>query len=269
MLISISCTPPASLKTLGTAPSGSYVYGQGFVLSIDEAQGLLRNPENKRVVYPYLIGDAFNSRPDQSCDRYVINFFDWPLSRQGAPKGYSGRCATDFPDCLEIVRDRVKPERDKVNEKRVRETWWQYGRRAVDLYEVIGGKQRVLFHPFTSKYMCFGFTSSRLIFAQPHIVIALEDGASFAVLQSGVHGSWVDERCSRMKTDIRYVASDVFDTFARPHPSGTALGALNDTGEEYHSYRKSVTLARQVGLTACYNLFHDPDETAADIQTAP
>jgi hypothetical protein len=258
--------PSRLAENTGIALSGSYVYGQGFVLSIDEARSLLLIPENKTVVYPYLIGDAFNSRPDQSFDRYVINFFDWPLSRGDAAKGYAGPCASDFPECLRIVRERVKPERDRVNEKRVRELWWQYGRRAVDLYEVIRGKQRVLFHAFTSKYMCFGFVDSSLIFAQPHIVIALHDGASFAVLQSGIHGSWVDERCSRMKTDIRYVASDVFDTFARPHLSMEAQVCLNKVGDEYHGYRGSVTLTRQIGLTACYNLFHDPYESAPDIQ---
>jgi hypothetical protein len=36
-------------------------------------------------------------------------------------------------------------------------------------------------------------------------------------------------------------------------------------GETYHEHRRRIMLARQEGLTATYNRFHDPDETGADI----
>ncbi len=36
-------------------------------------------------------------------------------------------------------------------------------------------------------------------------------------------------------------------------------------GEAYHEYRRQIMLARQEGLTATYNRFHDAEETAADI----
>jgi hypothetical protein len=36
-------------------------------------------------------------------------------------------------------------------------------------------------------------------------------------------------------------------------------------GETYHEHRRRIMLARQEGLAATYNRFHDPDETGADI----
>ena len=259
--------PRALAANTGLSLSGSYVYGQGFVLGTSEASSLIdENPMNRRVVFPYLIGDAFNSRPDQSPDRFVINFFDWPLDHKSAPKSYTGPVAADFPSCLSIVLEKVKPERDRTNEKRVRELWWQYGRRAVDLYESIAGFKRVLFHAFTSKHICFGFVPSHLVFAQPHIVFAFDSGAVFAQLQSDIHSSWVHERCSRMKTDIRYVSSDLFDTFPRPCPTDALANTLANTGDKYHEYRLQIMLGRQEGLTKTYNRFHGSDKTSADIQ---
>ena len=34
----------------------------------------------------------------------------------------------------------------------------------------------------------------------------------------------------------------------------------------YYDHRRQVMLSRQEGLTKTYNRFHDPDESAADIQ---
>ena len=59
---------------------GQIVLGDGFVLSPEEAAGLIRrNPKNKDVLFEYLSGNDVTSRPDQSPSRWVINFFDWPL----------------------------------------------------------------------------------------------------------------------------------------------------------------------------------------------
>ena len=61
---------------------GSYVLGMGFVMMPAEAQVLIaKDPRNRDVLFPYLIGDDLNSRPDQSPSRWVINFKDWPLER--------------------------------------------------------------------------------------------------------------------------------------------------------------------------------------------
>ena len=109
---------------------GSYVLGMGFVLSPEEAKSLIaKNPRNKEVVFPFLNGEDINGRLDQSPSRWVINFFDWPLER-----------AESYSDCISIIRERAKPDRDKLglksdaSAKGYARLWWQYARRGQELY---------------------------------------------------------------------------------------------------------------------------------------
>ena len=59
-----------------------------------------------------------------------------------------------------------------------------------------------------------------------------------------------------------YTPSDCFETF--PFPSMDRRPRR--IGQTYHDHRRRIMLSRQEGLTKTYNRFHDPDETAADIQ---
>jgi hypothetical protein len=86
---------------------GSYVLGGGFILKEMDARRLLdESPQNCEVVFPYLIGDDLNSRPDQSPSRWVINFFDWT----------EDHCADTYPNVFEVIRDKVMPERTRRDE---------------------------------------------------------------------------------------------------------------------------------------------------------
>ena len=138
--------PPRRLAAnVGKSFQGSIVLGMGFVMEPDEARRLIDSDmRNKDVLFPYLNGEDLNSRPDQSPSRWIINFFDWPLDRDTAPEGYEGPVATDYPDCLEIVEKKVKPERMNNNRKERREKWWQYAEKCPALYRTIAGMERVL-----------------------------------------------------------------------------------------------------------------------------
>ena len=43
------------------------------------------------------------------------------------------------------------------------------------------------------------------------------------------------------------------------------MDSLDDIGEHYYTYRQSIMLTRQEGLTKTYNRFHDPQENDKDI----
>ena len=125
----VSGTPYRLAANAGISFQGSIVLGMGFVLEPEDACRLIeKHSRNKDVVFPYLNAEDLNSRPDQSPSRWVINFFDWPLDRQSARTGYKGPVATDYPDCLAIIEEKVKPERMKNNRKVRRERWWQFGK---------------------------------------------------------------------------------------------------------------------------------------------
>jgi hypothetical protein len=61
---------------------------------------------------------------------------------------------------------------------------------------------------------------------------------------------------------MSYSIGDCFETFPFPTDS-TALAAMD---RSYHEHRRQIMLSRQEGLTKTYNRFHDPDESADDIQ---
>ena len=233
---------------------GSFIYGQGFVLTEEEALNLLKiNPENTKILFPYLIGQDFNSKPDQSPGSWVINFSDLSLAE-----------AEKYVECMEIVREKVKPERDKLNDKGYREKWWQYGRRAVALYKSIPNLERVLFHSFTSKYTAFGFVSAKIIYAAPHVVFAYDDYMYFAILQSMIHETWVREYTSYSLSLARYTPSDCFETFPmplikRPHNN------LETIGKDYYIYRQKIMKENNEGLTDVYNRFHNPEVSSQGI----
>ena len=89
----------------------------GFVLTPEEAQALIdKDPKNKDVLFPYLNGEDLNSRTDQSPSRWVINFKHWALDADhDDPKNPKGPpYAANYPDCLEIVEERVKPQRTSL-----------------------------------------------------------------------------------------------------------------------------------------------------------
>jgi hypothetical protein len=285
---------------------GSIVLGMGFVLAPEEAQALInKDPKNKEVLFPYLNGEDLNSRPDQSPSRWVINFKDYPLDADhDDPKKPKGApYAADYPDCLAIVREKVKPERDKLTNNATAidraKRWWQFARATLALYGAIEGCDRVLLRARIANMHSVTFVPNEWVFNEKVVVFT---DCPLAILQSSIHEIWAREYSSSLKKDMQYTPSDCFETFPfpaafspsplAPLPSrargtreerGTGDGlapllpawekglgdegaTLNTIGETYYTHRQAIMRDRQEGLTKTYNRFHDANETASDIQ---
>lgn len=245
--------PYSLIANKGIVFKGHNVQGMGFVLDQEEAYSLLaKDLRNQNVLFPLLNGEDLNSRYDQSPSRWVINFHDWPLEQ-----------AETYPDCMEIVRTRVKPERDLNNRQSRREQWWKYGDYAKGLELAITDMKRVLVRAQVSKNHAPVFIEPEITFSNMTIVFALDANKDFSVIQSHIHEVWVNEYSSTLETRQRYTPSDCFETF--PFPQN--MSGLDDIGERYYTHRQSIILARQEGLTKTYNRFHDPQEKTEDIVT--
>jgi hypothetical protein len=246
---------------------GSRVEGEGFVLTPEVAQELIRaNPRNREVLFEYLRGDDFNSRPDQSPAFWVINFQSWPLDRDTAPEGYSGPVAADYPECLKIVERDVKPQRLALPNTipiniPTSANWWRYRDVRPALNAALPSVNRVLFHAFTSKHLAFAFVKRGYIFAAPHNVFILENWEHFGLLQSTIHEVWVRSYCSTLETRMRYTRTSCFETFAFPKD----FRQLHEIAKGYYEFRGQLMLSRLEGLTDTYNRFHDRGEQSADI----
>jgi len=231
--------------------NGSKIYGQGFVLSPEEADAIIvGDSRNAAVVQPYLIGEDLNRRPDGSPSRWVINFRGWPEEH-----------AREYPVPFRRVEELVRPERATNNREVRRLRWWQFGERSPGLYHAIAALDRCLALTSVSNAVQPLFVPTDIVFAHVLYVFAYDDDAHFGLLSSGFHWWWAVTHASTMRTDVRYTPTDCFETFAQP----SLTSAIGDVGGELNAHRTALMLDRQEGLTKTYNRVHDPDEHADDV----
>ncbi|MBB0228028.1 hypothetical protein FOE67_00510 [Streptomyces calidiresistens] len=231
---------------------GSYVLGKGFILSPEQAEDLIqRDTRNKDVLFPYLNGEDLNSRPDCSASRWVINFHDWPEER-----------AREYPEVFDIVERYVKPERMKNNRKVYRDYWWQYAEKRPAMLKALRGQDRVLAVALVSRTVMPVAVPTGQVFSHMLGIFATSEMSHLALLDSGIHGAWVEAQASTLETRIRYTPSDVYETM--PHPV-EATSAMDSSGIRLADFRSLVMQDRQLGLTKLYNLIHDPNIIDLDI----
>ncbi len=240
--------PVPLAANVGKAFMGSTVLGPGFMLTSEEREILIQQSQkNACRIVPYIGGENVNTSPTQGFDRYVINFGAMALDETSA-----------WPDLIEIIREKVKPERDKNNRDAYRMYWWQYAEKRPALYEAIAPLNRCLVTAQTSKYLCYSFQPVDRVFTAKLFVFSIQSYAQFAALQSGIHEPWVRLLSSTLEDRLSYT-SDCFETF--PFPSAehlTADSPLESIGERLYTARADFMVKEQKGLTQTYNLLKDP-----------
>jgi len=206
------------------------------------------------VLFPFLNGQDLNTNPDQSPSRWIINFFDWPFEK-----------ASNYPECLQILTEKVKPFRDEVvnRGRQIHEyDYWKYWDKRPFLYKTISNFDSIMAISRVTKFVCFAFLESNMIFSDAVVVFAFQEFKSFAVLSSTFHNDWAWKYSSTMGgSTLRYSPTDAFETF--PFPS--TLTTIENTGKQYYEFRKQIMQENQIGLTNTYNRFHKPKEKSSDI----
>lgn len=254
--------PQRLAANLGLAFKGIEPYGDGFVFEAGNASAnslatLARVREtaaNHARLFNYLGGEEFNRSPSQAASRWIIDFDEMTLAEAGR-----------WPQLLNIVRRRVRPERATKAADVAAWPWWQYWRTRPELRRALRGLRRVLVLADTSKHLSLAFVPTDQRLNKTLVVVALDAFAAFAVLQSRVHEVWARFFGSSMKADLRYTARDCFETFPFP-PAWQTSAALERAGEVYHRFRGELMIAAKQGLTGTYNRFHDPGEGAPEVE---
>jgi hypothetical protein len=217
---------------------GSYVLGMGFTFDdsnpdatpLAEMQRLIEaSPKNAERIFPYIGGEEVNSSPSHAHHRYVINFGELSEAE-----------ARQWPELMAIVEEKVKPERmilrDTADGKRLKATWWQFGRTRPELKKAIATCDRVLVTGCgASKWSSFAFLPANMVFSHALVVFALPTYSTFCTLQSRVHEIWARFFGSSMKDDLRYTPSDCFETFPFPHPHPPTPSPIKGEGGQEDS----------------------------------
>lgn len=291
--------PATLIANSGKSYIGVFLRGMGFTFDDSEREGAASrisdmrrlvesNPRNAERIFPYLGGEEINDSATHAHHRFVINFEDWPLGREDVggfwadaddeqkslwrregmvPLDYPGPVANDYPDLLSILRNRVKPERDKLKDTGIDRThklnWWRFANDRPELRFAMSNLNRVIVRARIGNAFAFTFLPSGVVMNEKTVVFPFESYAPFATLQCRVHEVWAVFFSSTLKDDLQYTPSDCFETF----PFSTYFEvneALEQTGQEYYEFRTSLMVKNNEGLTKTYNRFHDPDETSPD-----
>ncbi|HVZ65032.1 MAG TPA: DNA methyltransferase [Opitutaceae bacterium] len=282
---------------------GTIILGMGFTFddtAVDDGANPLsemrrvvaKDKRNEERIFPFIGGSEVNDSPTQTHYRYVISFFDFPLRRAAlefrwssgtdeqreeslrsgtVPIDYPNPVAADWPDLLEIVEQKVKPERTRrkadgsfVLRQPLPTKWWTFADKRPALYSALGAVRRALAVSQTSKYFSFAFLPSSQIFSHKTVVFPSESFALFAMLQSRLHQDWADFFGSSLEDRPVYTPTDCFETF--PFPLDFETNAdLTRVGREYYDARAALMVKNNEGLTKTYNRFNDPDESSPDI----
>ncbi|MFF5335727.1 Eco57I restriction-modification methylase domain-containing protein [Streptomyces sp. NPDC013181] len=233
---------------------GSCVMGIDFVLPQSEARKwIAEDSRYAEVLFPYLGGQDVNSHVTHGTDRWIVNFREMEESE-----------AQTFPRAYRRLDELVRPWRqDKSPEKypRMVYEWWKYWNARPGLYGAIAELDECIVIARVSKVAMPAIVPTGQVFSEQLVVISSADLALYALLSSSLHYWWALDRSSTMKGDLRYTPTDVFETLVRP--PATAL--LRDAGTRLRAYRRDLMLARDMGLTATYNLVHNPDCQDEDV----
>lgn len=256
--------PAVLAANSGKSFIGSTVLGMGFTFDdtdkkgvatpLDEMRSLLsRNPRNGEVIFPFIGGEEVNDSPTHTPHRFIINFGEM-----------SEEDATKWPELLDIVRTKVRPEREKQNRELRRRYWWRFAETTPALFRAMRPLKRVLVCCLHQNHWGLAFMPSSLVFSHGLAVFTTETYTMFAALQSSVHECWARFLGSSMKDDLRYTPTDCFETFPFSiDPSFEPL--IQAAGQTYYEYRAALMVSENGGLTDIYNRFHTPEEQSPEI----
>jgi hypothetical protein len=180
---------PAQLRAnAGKNYQGSVVIGMGFTFDDTDKSGvaapiaemhrlIAKDPRNAQRIFPYIGGEEVNDSPTHAHHRYIINFGQMSLDE-----------AEQWPDLIRMVRERVKPERDRLRQDtgpgaHGKKWWWQFQHPRQPLYAAISGLERVLVCPIVSNNLSFAFLPGGSVFAHKLKVFVFQGYGPFAVLQ--------------------------------------------------------------------------------------
>lgn len=249
--ISASLTP-ASLAVEGAGPLppnsnhafyGCILGGTGFILDEDKARELRsKGPQWESVIRPLLTGDDLTQRPDLGPSRWVIDFAFMSLEE-----------AMQFPEALEIVRERVKPQRDQVRRASYRKNWWRFSEPIRGMRIALQGLGRYIACPSVAEVGgAFCWVDAAAIATSQATVFAFDDEYSIGVLCSHVHSNWAAAQSSTLENRRRYTPSTAFETFPWPDPTAQDRESIADIAARFVDLRSEICSKRQIGLNRLY-----------------
>ncbi|MBK5232303.1 MAG: class I SAM-dependent DNA methyltransferase [Thermoleophilia bacterium] len=230
--------PNAGRAFQGPIPGGS------FYLTSEEAEELIKvdGRKAKEVVRPFLVGRDIAEDPSQSPRRFIVDFSSLPLEK-----------AMEFPACLKLVTERVKPEREKNNREAYRKYWWRFVEPRPAMRHAIRGMDHFVTVNRIGKRFNFCWTKGDVCPSDLTAVFVFDDEYSIGILLSLAHGTWALGEGSTLEDRPRYTVSTCFETFPWPMPAAKGKSEIGELADALLSRRSEICQEKRIGLTTLYN----------------
>jgi hypothetical protein len=240
--------PAVLAANKGKCFQGPIPVGDGFLLDNATALSLLgtRDTSYAAVVKRYLTASDIADSPQQEPSRWSIDFARMPLEE-----------ATKFPGALDIVRAKVKPQRDINKDRGFREKWWQFGRPRGELRDAIAPLLRYAAVGAHGKRMLIAWFPRDVLPSNANMVFAFDDDYSMGILLSRAHDAWAWAQSSTLKGDLRYTPTTVFATFPWPDPTDAQREKVAAASAALYERRSALCIEHNMGLTKLYNLMDE------------
>lgn len=240
--------------------NGQMVGHEGLLLNEEQRAAITsKDPKSAEVIFPYLNGvDALTQL---SLDRHVIDF--------GQRNQFD---AASFPGAFDWVKTHVLPDRERKakegidkegkmrpHHKAFLSRWWQLSFGRPEMLSVITPLPRFLACAYVTKRPIFMFVSSAIRPSNLIQVFGFADDYSFGVLQSHTHWLWFITKCGKLKSDFRYSAESVFDTFPWPQTATVKqIDGVAAAARELRRVRAEALPKLKGGLRALYRTLELP-----------
>ena len=248
----------------GLSNRGVIPHGAGFIVTRTEAAflGLGTVPGLERHIREYRNGRDLTDRPRDVLVIDTIGLTVDDLRRR-------------FPSVFQWLLERVKPERDLVRRKSIRDNWWLHAWSRNTFRPALESIPRFIATGQVAKHRVFQFLDASVLPDDKLIAIATSDALHHGVLSAAVHVQWSLVSGGRLGigNDPVYSKSTCFEAFPFPAEDTGLTPALADRirtlAEQLDAHRKARQAAHEsVTLTGLYNVLdklrREQPLTAAD-----
>ena len=228
----------------GLMSFGFMLNGAGFILKEKEADALLAaDRSHADIIRRYRNGRDLAQRPRG------VSLIDFGLRSEDEAKLY--------PVLFDIVKARVKPDRDAARRPGVRDRWWRFAEARPSLRSALAGLKRYIGTVETSRHRFFVFLEGDI--APDHMVIALasDDAFHLGVLSSSLHSTWALAAGGKMGVGNtpRYNKGPCFEAFPFPNAAPQLRHDIATAAEKIDAHRVSATRRHErVTITAMYSV---------------
>lgn len=225
---------------------GVIPHGAGFIVTPQEARSLGLNTVQglEKHIRPYRNGRDLTGTPRGVM---VIDLFGLQADE----------VRQRFPAVYQWLLDRVKPERDENNRRRVRELWWLFAEARVVMRRSLQGLPRYIVTGQVAKHRVFQWLDASILPDDKLIAVASADALHLGALSSSVHVAWALAAGGLLEDRPVYSKSTCFEAFPFPDldPAGTLAARIRTLAEQIDAHRKNqLTAHADATITATYNV---------------